>query len=77
QGLEAGGHRGMFLTDKISTQLGLVSLVSQVVKQVKVPVIAAGGISDSNGVRACLQLGACAVQVGTSYLLCTEAETSD
>lgn len=77
QGLEAGGHRGMFLTDKISTQLGLVSLVSQVVKQVKVPVIAAGGISDNNGVRACLQLGACAVQVGTSYLLCTEAETSD
>ncbi|HAS6088031.1 TPA: nitronate monooxygenase [Vibrio vulnificus] len=77
QGLEAGGHRGMFLTDKISTQLGLVSLVSQVVKQVKAPVIAAGGISDNNGVRACLQLGACAVQVGTSYLLCTEADTSD
>lgn len=59
----------MFLTDKISTQLGLVSLVSQVVKRVKVPVIAAGGISDNNAVRACLKLCACAVQVGTSYLL--------
>jgi nitronate monooxygenase len=77
QGLEAGGHRGMFMTDKISTQMGLVSLVSQVAKRVNVPVIAAGGIGDNNAVSACLQLGACAVQVGTSYLLCTEAETSE
>ncbi|KXI23588.1 NAD(P)H-dependent flavin oxidoreductase [Photobacterium sanguinicancri] len=77
QGLEAGGHRGMFLSNKISTQIGLVSLVSQVVNRVNVPVIAAGGISDSKGVNACLQLGASAVQIGTSYLLCTEAKTSE
>lgn len=77
QGLEAGGHRGMFLSDNVSTQIGLISLVSQVVNRVNVPVIAAGGISDHKGVNACLQLGACAVQVGTSYLLCTEAETSE
>lgn len=77
QGLEAGGHRGMFLSSKVSTQMGLMSLISQVVSRVNVPVIAAGGISDSNVVSACLQLGATAVQVGTSYLLCTEAETSE
>lgn len=77
QGLEAGGHRGMFLTDKVSTQLGLMSLVPQVVRRVNIPVIAAGGITDNNAVKACLQLGASAVQVGTSYLLCPEAETSE
>lgn len=75
QGLEAGGHRGMFLSNQISTQMGLASLISQVVNRVNIPVIAAGGISDRKDVNACLQMGASAVQVGTSYLLCTEAET--
>jgi len=76
QGVEAGGHRGMFLTDDISTQVTTMALVPQMVKAVRVPVIAAGGIADASGVRAALSLGASGVQVGTSYLLCPEATTS-
>lgn len=76
QGLEAGGHRGMFLSDDLSTQMGMSALVPQIANSVAVPVIAAGGIADSRGVQAALQLGASAVQVGTAYLLCTEAKTS-
>ncbi len=76
QGVEAGGHRGMFLSEDLTTQLGTFALVPQVVRSVKVPVIAAGGISDAEGVAAALRLGACAAQVGTAYLLCPEATTS-
>ena len=53
-----------------------MALVPQVVKAVRVPVIAAGGIADASGVRAAISLGASGVQVGTSYLLCPEATTS-
>ncbi len=76
QGLEAGGHRGMFLSEDLSTQLGTFALLPQVVRAVRVPVVAAGGISDAEGVRAALALGAAGVQVGTAYLLCPEATTS-
>ena len=76
QGLEAGGHRGMFLSDDLATQVGTLALVPQVVDAVKVPVIAAGGIADARGVAAALALGASGVQVGTAYLLCPEATTS-
>jgi nitronate monooxygenase len=76
QGLEAGGHRGMFLTDDLSTQMGTLALVPQVVQAVKLPVIAAGGIATAQGVAAVLALGAVAAQVGTAYLLCPEASTS-
>lgn len=76
QGVEAGGHRGMFLSDDLSTQVGIFALLPQIVRAVSIPVIAAGGIADANGVRAATQLGASGVQVGTSYLLCTEATTS-
>ena len=76
QGLEAGGHRGMFLTTDISTQMGTFALLPQVVRAVQVPVIAAGGIADASGVAAALALGAAGVQVGTSYLLAHEARTS-
>jgi nitronate monooxygenase len=75
QGLEAGGHRGMFLTDDVSTQVGTLALVRQVVRAVHVPVIAAGGIADAAGVAAAMALGAAGVQVGTAYLLCPEATT--
>jgi nitronate monooxygenase len=76
QGVEAGGHRGMFLTDDISTQIGTLALLPQIVRAVKVPVIATGGIADASGVRAALELGAAGVQVGTAYMLCPEATTS-
>ena len=77
QGCEAGGHRGMFLAADLSTQLGTLALVPQVVRAVKVPVIAAGGIADAQGVAAAMALGAAGVQVGTAYLLCPEAATSE
>ncbi len=76
QGLEAGGHRGMFLSDDLTTQLGTLALVPQIVDAVGVPVIAAGGIADAAGVAAAMKLGAVAAQIGTSYLLCPEATTS-
>jgi nitronate monooxygenase len=76
QGLEAGGHRGMFLTEDVSTQVGTLALVPQIVHAVDLPVIAAGGIADAQGVRAALALGAAGVQVGTAYLRCPEATTS-
>lgn len=76
QGLEAGGHRGMFLTDDLTTQMGTLALLPQIVRAVRVPVVAAGGIADAAGVRAALALGAAGVQVGTAYLLCPEASTS-
>src|SRR5258708_7555389 len=76
QGVEAGGHRGIFLGDDLTTQVGTFALVPQVVRAVKVPVIAAGGIADAKGVAAALALGAAGVQVGTAYLLCPEATTS-
>lgn len=76
QGVEAGGHRGMFLSDDLTTQIGTLALVPQIVKAVRVPVIAAGGIADAAGVAAALALGAAGVQVGTAYLLCNEATTN-
>jgi len=76
QGLEAGGHRGTFLTDDLTAQIGTLALVPQILAAVDVPVIAAGGIADARGVAAALALGAQAVQVGTAYLLCHEAKTT-
>jgi nitronate monooxygenase len=76
QGIEAGGHRGTFLTTDPASQLGTLALVPQVVDAVKVPVIAAGGIADGRGIATALALGASAVQIGTAYLLCPEADIS-
>jgi nitronate monooxygenase len=76
QGYEAGGHRGMFLTQDVSTQVGTMALVPQVVDAVKAPVIAAGGIADARGIVAALALGAVGVQIGTAYLRCPEAQIS-
>ena len=76
QGLEAGGHRGMFLSDDLTTQVGTLALVPQIMATVRVPVIAAGGIADARGVAAARALGAAGVQVGSAYLFCPEATTS-
>ena len=76
QGLEAGGHRGMYLSEDLSTQVGTFALLPQIVREVKLPVIAAGGIADAKGVAAAMALGAAGVQIGTAYLLCPEATTS-
>jgi nitronate monooxygenase len=76
QGVEAGGHRGIFLTDDVASQSGTFALVPQVVDAVRVPVIAAGGIGDARGIAAALMLGAAAVQIGTAYLLTPEATIS-
>ncbi|MFT6285607.1 MAG: nitronate monooxygenase [Halieaceae bacterium] len=76
QGLEAGGHRGSFLTDDMTTQVSTFALVPQICAAVELPVIAAGGIATAAGVSAALRLGAAAVQVGTAFLLCDEAATS-
>jgi nitronate monooxygenase len=76
QGYEAGGHRGIFLTDDISTQAGTMALVPQVVDAVRVPVIAAGGIADARGITAAFALGAAAVLIGTAYLFCPESKIS-
>lgn len=75
QGLEAGGHRGHFLSADLDVQLGTFALLPQVVREVRLPVIAAGGIADAGGTAAAMALGAAGVQVGTAYLLCPEAAT--
>jgi len=76
QGLEAGGHRGHFISDDLTEQAGTFALLPNVVRAVRVPVIAAGGIADAQGVAAAMALGAAGVQVGTAFLLCPEASTS-
>ena len=76
QGLEAGGHRGMFLSEDLTTQMASFALLPQMADAVSVPVIAAGGIADARTAAAARVLGAAGVQVGTAYLLCPEATTS-
>jgi nitronate monooxygenase len=76
QGAEAGGHRGIFLSEDISSQAGTFALVPQVVDAVRVPVVAAGAVADARGIAAAFALGASGVQLGTAYLHCPESKIS-
>ncbi|QLL16287.1 NAD(P)H-dependent flavin oxidoreductase [Pseudomonas chlororaphis] len=75
-GYEAGGHRAIFLSEDLNTQVGTMALVPQIVDAVQLPVIAAGGIGDARGIVAAFALGASAVQLGTAYLFTPEAKVS-
>ena len=76
QGFEAGGHRGMFLSDDLNAQVGTFALVPQIVDAVKLPVIAAGAVSDARGIAAAFMLGAAGAQVGSAFLHCPELKIS-
>jgi nitronate monooxygenase len=73
QGIEAGGHRGVFDTDAPDDALGTMALVRLLVRSSRLPIIAAGGIMDGAGIAAALDLGAVAAQLGTAFIPCTES----
>jgi len=76
QGVEAGGHRGIFSTEAEDPNVGIFPLVEMMFAKVKLPIIAAGGIMNGQGIAAALALGAQAAQLGTAFLTCEEAGTS-
>ncbi|WP_299729194.1 nitronate monooxygenase [uncultured Endozoicomonas sp.] len=76
QGIEAGGHRAMFMTSDPDTQRSTMTLLNDLLQVLSVPVIAAGGIATGKNVQEALHQGAAGVQMGTTYLLCHEAKTS-
>jgi nitronate monooxygenase len=77
QGFEAGGHRGTFRGPPEEALTGTVALVPQVVDNVAIPVVAAGGIADGRGIAAALALGADGVQLGTAFIRCPESAATD
>ena len=74
QGYEAGGHRGVFDPEAPDDCLGTFALTRLLVRELDVPVIAAGGIMDGAGIAAALRLGAAAAQLGTAFIACTESD---
>lgn len=73
QGVEAGGHRGVFDPWREDDQLGTFALLRQLSREAELPMIASGGIMDGAGIRAAMDLGAVAVQLGTAFILCPES----
>jgi nitronate monooxygenase len=76
QGAEAGGHRGTYLRDPYESMTGTFALVRMIVRKVRTPVVAAGGIMDGAGIAAALALGAQAAQLGTAFIPCPESGAS-
>ncbi len=74
QGIEAGGHRGSFVSSNMIPMIGGMALVPQLASSTKIPLIASGGIMDGRGIAASLALGASAAQIGTAFLSCKEAD---
>ena len=77
QGYEAGGHRGVFNTDAPDSSLGTIALTRLLVRQLDIPVIAAGGIMDGAGIAAVLHLGAAAAQLGTAFVASPESAADE
>lgn len=76
QGVEAGGHRGVFEPERGDDGIGTLALVRILVRQCRVPIIAAGGIMDGAGISAAMKLGAAAAQMGTAFVLCPESSAN-
>jgi nitronate monooxygenase len=76
QGIEAGGHRGMFVPEETDERLSTSVLVRLLVQKTRLPIIAAGGIMDGQGIKAALDLGAVAAQLGTAFILCPESSAN-
>jgi nitronate monooxygenase len=76
QGYEAGGHRGVFDTDRPDPAIGTFALVRLIAAAVKIPVVAAGGVMDGDGIAAALRLGASGAQLGTAFILCPESSAT-
>jgi nitronate monooxygenase len=77
QGIEAGGHRGVFDPTAPDDQLGTLALTRLLVRELRIPVIATGGIMDGHGIAAALDLGAVAAQLGTAFVSCPESSADD
>ena len=76
QGVEAGGHRGVFEPERGDDGIGTFALVRMLVQQCQRPIIAAGGIMDGQGIAAAMSLGAAGVQLGTAFVLCPESSAN-
>jgi len=76
QGIEAGGHRGVFDPGKGDAGIGTFALVRLLATSSRLPIVAAGGIMDGQGIAAALALGASAVQLGTAFVLCPESSAN-
>lgn len=76
QGIEAGGHRGVFDPEAPDERLPMAALARLILRDTRLPVAAAGGIMNGRDLRAALDLGAAAGQLGTAFILCPESAAS-
>jgi nitronate monooxygenase len=77
QGVEAGGHRGVFDPHAHDDGLGTIALTRLLVRHCSLPVVAAGGIMDGAGIATARDLGAVAAQLGTAFIACPETSADD